>query len=247
MAFSLSVANARTELTYIAAIDGKSGANGRHSSTRLDAVLNRVYRMLQSRAYQLGLPHGLSESTGTLGSPVSGEDYISLTIPDAAAEIVGLDVKTGATFEKLDPLVWEQRRDVFLHGQHRVYHLGVQPEHGVGFWAIRKGASVSDATLTQGALAVWPKSLTGKSYALYYASQAGELSDTDVFLLHDGWDEWLLNRAAMVVCQRDSNKRTNYDTAREAWLAADALLESQAARVNRAGKISPTPYGGICL
>lgn len=251
MAFTLALSDARAELIHLAAIDGKTGSNGRHSPTRLDAILNRTYRMLQSRAYQLGLPHGLANSTGTLGAALAGEDFISLTIPSAAAEVVGVDVQgaLGATeWEKLDPLTWEQRRDVYLDRSGGVLCAGVMPKHGVGFWAQRLGPSVSGSTLTQGALAIWPTRVAGKAYTIHYASQVAVVSsDASVFLMHDGWDEWLLNKAAMACAQRDTNKRTNYDTARDAWLAADALLESQAARANRSGVISPTPYGGIQL
>ncbi len=248
MAFALALSDARTEVIHIGALDGQTGSNARHSPTRLNAILNRTYRALQSRAYQLGLPHGLANSTGTLGAALANEDFISLDIPAAASEVVGVDIRN-AKWEKLDPLVWEQRRDLFIDNTGgRVLCDGVLPKHGVGFWAQRLGASVSGATLTQGALAIWPTSLTGKSYALHYCSQVTALSgDTHVFLMHDGWEDWLLNRAAMACIQRDTNKRSNYDTAKDAWLIADALLEAQAARADRAGVISPTPYRGINL
>lgn len=247
MAYALALSDARTEVIHIAALDGQTGSNARHSPTRLNAILIRAYRALQSRAYQLGLPHGLANSTGTLGAALAGEDFVSLDIPATASEVVGVDIRN-TTWEKLDPLTWEQRRDVSVISGGRVLCEGVQPKHGVGFWAQRLGASVSAADLTQGKLAIWPPALAGKSYTLHYCSQVTALSgDTHVFLMHDGWEDWLLNKAAMACIKRDTNKRSNYDTARDEWGIADALLEAQAARTNRSGIISPTPYRGVNL
>lgn len=252
MAFTLALSDARTEVIHIAGIDGKTGSNGRHSPTRLNAILNREYRALLSRAGRLGLPHGLQNATGTLGSALASEDFISLDIPSAAAEVIGVDVRGAAgqasQWGKLDPLTWEQRRDVYLDRQGGALCGGVLPKHGIGFWATRTGPSVSTTTLTQGKLAIWPLRIAGLSYTLHYVQQWTAISsDTHVFLLHDGWDIWLLNRVAMVCAQRDTNKRTNFDTAQAAWLAADAELEFEAARLNRAGSAEPTPYGGINL
>lgn len=253
MAYTLSLAEARNEVIYLAALDGKTGANARHSPTRLDSVLNRKYRALLSRVGQLGLPHGLSSATGTLSGPLAGEDFISLTVPSAAAEIVGVDVRGASTgsqrWQKLDPISFEQRRDICIEeSDYRHRPGGLLPPHGVGFWTFREGPSVSGETLSTGSLAVWPSRLGGASYTVHYVRKWVDISDdAEVFLMHDGWDEWFLNAAAMACAQRDSNKRTNYDTARDAWLAADALLEAEGARLQRAGTFSPTPYGGLIL
>ncbi len=233
MAFSLALSDARTEVIHLAAIDGQTGASGRHSPTRLNAVLNRSYRELLSRAGQLGIEHGRRADTGALGSAVSGEDFINLDIPSTSADVISVDVKIGDEWGKLDPLAWEQRRDTEC----------VEPPNGVGWWALRNGPSVSGSTLTQGSLAIFPTTLAGYSYTLYTVKQwVAITADSDIFLLHDGWDQWLINRAVMQVAQRDTNKRTNWDTANAAWVNADAVLMSQARRLNRSGVIVPTPY-----
>jgi hypothetical protein len=238
MAYTLPLNDARTKLVYVAGIDGKNGANGRHSPTNLGLVLNWTYRELLSRAGQLGLPHGLTTTTGTLGAAETGEDFVSLDIPNGAAEVIGVDVRCGAKPEKLDPITWEQRRDVCF----------LEPPHGIGFWATREGPSVSGSTLTAGKLAIWPTRLAGLSYTLSQVRQWVEItSGTDVFMLHEGWESWLLNKAAMAVAQRDTNTRGSFDTARDAWLTADALLEAQAGRFNRAGGGEPTPYCRVSL
>lgn len=239
MAFSLALSDARTEVIHLAGIDGQTGASGRHSPTRLSAVLNRCYRELLSRAGQLGIEHGRQAATGTLGTLVSGEDFIDLPIPATSADVLGVDVKDGDRWGELDPLAWEQRRDVECY---------IEPPHGVGWWALRNGPSVSGSTLTQGSLAIFPARLAGMSYTLYTVKQwPGITSDSDIFLLHDGWDQWLINRAVMQVAQRDTNKRGSWDTANAAWVNADAVLMSQARRLQRSGVIVPTAYRGARL
>lgn len=244
MAYTLALSAARTKLIYVAAIDGKNGSNARHSTANLGSLLNWTYRELLSRAGQLGLPHGLTTTTGTLGSVASGEDYVSLAIPTTASEVIGVDVlgsSTGSEWTALDPITWGQRRDV----------RSMVPSHGVGFWAQRLAPTVSGSTLTAGALALWAYGLTslaGLSYTLSQVIQWVEItSDTDVFLLHEGWESWLLNKAAMGCTARDANKRGNWEVVRDAWHAADALLMAQAARHNRAGAVEPAPYRGVIL
>ncbi len=254
MAYTITLDNARTKLIDIAALDGKTGANARHSPTALASRLNLVYRELMSRAGQLGLPHGLVVSSGTLAGQLAGEDFISLDIPNGAAEVVGVDVRTslsgsGLLFTKLDPISWEQRRDIAPpFGDPRYFRGGLEPAHGVGFWTVRESPSVSGSTLTVGKLAIWPLRLSGSPYQLSQVRQWTEISSgTDVFMLYEGWESWLLNKAGMYSAGRDGNKRTNWDTCQANWLAADADLVKQAARHNRSGGGSPTPYGGVSL
>lgn len=238
MAFALALSDARTEVIHLAAIDGQTGSSGRHSTTRLTALLNRHYRKLLARVGRVGADHGRQAHAGTLGSAVAGETFISLDIPATAAEVVDIDVVDGDTQSALDPLAWDQRRAI----------AQMCPPRGTGWWALRSGPSVSGSTLTQGTLAIFPTRIAGLAYTLYTVKQwPGITSDTDVFLMHDSWDEWLINSVVMAITQRDTNKRTNWDTANAAWANADAILVAQARRLNRSGVIIPTAYPGAAL
>src|SRR5690349_10402603 len=150
MATTLTLSDARTELIHLAAIEGKTGSDSRHPPARLNAILNRKYRELLSRAGQLGLPHGLTSGSATsLPAQLSGEDFISIDIPNGVSEVVGIDVRCSSSdrWQKLDPIAWEQRRDV---------NCTLAARHGVGFWTVHKAPSVSGSTFTAGKIGVWP-------------------------------------------------------------------------------------------
>lgn len=238
MPFSLALSDARTEVIHLAAIDGKTGATSRHSPTRLNTVLNRKYRSLRSRVSQLGYPQFLVRGTSTpLPGRASGEDFQEIDVPAAAGEVAGVDVQINGEWRRLDPLEHGQRRD----GNDMV------PTNGTGFWSIVQAPVPSTTSITAGKIALWPHSLSG-SYKVNTVSTWTDITnDTHVFMLYDGWDEWLLNAAAMMIATRDGNKRGNYDTLRDAWLTADALVVAGAARLQRGGHFSPSPYGGIEL
>jgi hypothetical protein len=252
MAFPLRLDDARSDLTNLAAIDGKTGANGRHSPTNLNRLLNRKYRLMRSRVSQLGLPQFLQSTAAlTLPAATAGEDFIEIPMNALTSEVVGVDVLVGANphgWGRLDPLEFEQRRDVGNTFVNYGYAQGMQPPSGIGFWAINKAASVvNTTTITVGTIALWPTRLSGQ-YKLHSVESWTDIStDANVFLLYEGWDEWFLNAAAMTICQRDKNKTDQYAQARDAFNTADALIVASAARLQRGGYTTPTPYGGIIL
>jgi hypothetical protein len=255
MPFALQLQDARSDLINLAGIDGKTGVNARHTTGNLNRLLNRKYRALRSRVSWAGLPHFLA-TTGQLSLPaaVSGEDFIEIPIPAASEEVVGVDVTTlGGRWGSLDPLGWEQRRDVTdaayfftpfaLRGQ-----TLPQAPRGVGWWAVNKApAAVQATTISGGTVAIWPTQMTGR-YQLFSAQGWTDITtDTHVFVLYEAWDEWLLNAAAMAVCQRDRQKQDNYNAAKDAWQVADGLISQSAARLQRGGYSETTPYGGFNL
>lgn len=246
MAFPITLADARAALINLSSIDGKTGANGRHSPTNLNLVLNRKYRMLMSRVSQLGLPQFL-ESTAALTLPVqtAGEDYIEIPMPALTSEVIGVDVRVNGAWAKLDALEFEQRRDLQLQVRNVPWYLQNRAPTGVGWWSINKAPKVVAATsITAGTIALWPPNLSG-TYKLHTVQAWTDITnDTHVFMLYEAWDEWFINAAVMSVCQRDKNKADIYIQARDAFAAADALIEAQAARLQRGGYTVKTSYSG---
>ena len=240
MPFSFALSSARTELTYIAGIDGKTGSNARHETARLNAVLNRKYRALLSRAAGLGYPHFTTAGSATaLPGRTSGEDYQEVSIPADANEVIGVDVRVSAggtqTWRKLDPITFEQRR---ADGS-------LEPPNGVGFWSLLTSPVPSTTSVTAGKIAIWPHDLTGSYKVQYVQGWADITTDTHVFVLYEGWDDWLLNAAALVVCGRD--KKDQYTAIERDFQRADQALEQNAPRFMRAGAAVPTPYRGARL
>lgn len=237
MPIALALSDARTEVIHLAAIDGKTGSNGRHSPTRLNAILNRKYRALRTRVSQLRYPQFLVPGSITpMPARASGEDYIELPMPAGVAELAGVDVKVSNEWKRLDPTEFGQRRDA----------PNAPPPSGVGFWAVLQPPVPSTTTITAGKAAIWPATLAG-SYRLFSVETWADITtDSHVFMIYEGWDEWLLNAAAMACATRDGNKRGNYETCRDAWLAADALVVAGAARFGP-GYTEVSSYQGIQL
>lgn len=238
MPIALTLLDARTEVIHLASIDGKTGANARHSPTRINAIVNRKYRALRSRVSQLGYPQFLVPGAITaLPARTAGEDYIEVVLPGDVAEVAGVDVRVRNEWQKLDPIEYGQRRDAPT----------MRAPSGVGFWSILQAPVPVTNAITAGRVMIWPHTLTGSYQVDTVAAWSDITADANVFMLYEGWDEWLLNAAAMVVAQRDGNKKGNYETARDAWLAADALVVAGAARLQRGGHTDRSPYGGLDL
>lgn len=253
MAFTLLLSDARSDLVNIASIDGKTGANGRHSPTNLNRLLNRKYRLMRTRVSQLGLPQFLQSTAAlTLPGQTSGEDYIEIPMNALTSEVVGVDVRVpGGFWSKLDPIEFEQRRSIGLNSLAQgipSYLQGQQAPSGVGWWAINKApTTVNTTTITAGTIALWPPTMSGQ-YKLHSVESWTDLTtDSNVFLLYEAWDEWFLNAAAMTVCQRDKNKTDIYTMAEDAFKTADDLMVKAAARLQRGGFTTPTDYCGINL
>lgn len=250
---SLRLDDARTTLVFLAAIDGKNGANGRFSPSNLNLLLNRKYRALRSRVSQLGTPQFIqSTSSATIPAQTAGEDFVDLPIPAAIGEVVGVDVQTqagaplpGLRWRKLDAIEFGQRRDI----------QSMVPTHGVGFWAVHQAPVPSGTSITAGKIAIWgtpnayaQSTILGGQYVIHSVDTWADITtDANVFMIYEAWDEWFLNAAAMTCCQRDKDKTDLYEQAKEAWLAADSLIVESAARLQRGGFVVPTEYGGSCL
>jgi hypothetical protein len=250
---SLRLDDARAQLVFLAAIDGKNGANGRFSPTNLNLLLNRKYRALRSRVSQLGTPQFIQSTTAAaIPTQTAGEDFVDLPIPAAIGEVVGVDVTNqggfpalGLRWQKLDAIEFGQRRDIPF----------MVPTHGVGFWAVRQAPVPSGATITAGKIAIWgspnaysQSTVLAGQYVIHSVDTWADITtDSNVFMIYEAWDEWFLNAAAMTCCQRDKDKSDLYAQAKEAWQVADALIVESAARLQRGGFTVPTGYLGGTL
>lgn len=245
MPYSLRLDDARSQVIFLAAIDGKTGANGRFSTTNLNLLLNRKYRALRAAAADAGSPQFTqSTSPASIPSPTGGEDFSLISMPALTQEVMGVDVKTSnsSKWGKLDGIEFGQRRSVG----------SMCAPHGVGWWSVVSAPSaVAASSITAGGIALWandfPCPLSGQYVLVTADAWTNITTDAHVFVMYDGWEDWLLNACVMACCQRDKNKSDIYLSALEAWKIADAQVSRTANRLQRSGGAPKTPYGGIVL
>lgn len=211
-----------------AGIDGKTGANARHTLARLYELINRQYKQLRSIVTANGEEFFRTPGTATpIPGRAAGEDYIAVEWPTEASEVISVDVQLGACWRELTQ---SSRR------QWRVWPGANRPE-SPGEWSV---ISMPQPThngdvigVTDGAIALWPPSLSG-NYAIDYVPHWVPITNTShVFVLFPHWEEWLLCSCAMVITQRDNNKRDTYSAARDRKAEAQAQIIAHCRRSKR--------------
>jgi hypothetical protein len=234
---TMTLADLRTEVIHEAGLDGQTGASGRHSTTRLDSLINRYCQMARSLTNSVaGEPWSQTvDSIQTLPAFTAGEDFIEIDFPTAAIGISGVDVLYNGEWRALDPASWSQRRLVSQDCA----------EGGVGFWAIKQMPEArASASVTGGKIAVWPKSLAGSYRSTYIEQWTPMTADTHVFVgTHDHFT-WVINNVVMVCTKRDTNKRGIFDEARLMKDEAENRLVMASKQVNRGGAVVPRRRGG---
>lgn len=207
-----------------AGIDGKTGANARHTLPRLYELINRQYKQLRSLVTAngeeffrvLGTPAELPARTG-------GEDYISVPWPTSASEIVSVDIRHGDYWHEL---THSSRR------QWRVWPGANRPD-SPGEWSTLSMPQATGEDVSAGQIAIWPYTLTG-TYKVDYVPHWVPISDpTHVFVLFPHWQEWILTSCAMVITQRDNNKRDTYAAARDRKAEAQGQIIAHCRRSKR--------------
>lgn len=224
MADTISLADITTDLIFESGIDGKSGSNARHTSTSLHRLLNRCYKQLRSVAALNGEEALRTPGTSAaIPARASGEDWIEVTYPTAAADIISVDVQLSGEWRELTKGSWAQRR--VFPGENRC--------ESPGEWAVLSQPQPSTTTVTAGKIVIWPPTLTG-NYKIDILPHWTPITDTThVFVLYPHWEEWLLTKAAMVLNQRDNNKRNLFQSARDRFVLANQEVIAHSRRSRR--------------
>ena len=223
MSDTITLGDLDDELVFEAALDGATAANGRHPPTRRYAVLNNAYKRLRSIVSHAGEDFFRVPGTATnTPARAAGEDWIELVWPTAASEIIGVDIYHGGEWKDLARGSWAQRR-VFPGARSGV----------VGEWSVLSQPQPSSATVTAGAIVIWPHNLTGQ-HKIHYLPHWTPITNTShVFVLFPDWKEWLLTAAAIPFLQRDNDKKAAFKIAMERNQAAEARLMLHARRQKR--------------
>lgn len=239
MAATKTLLQLRTAIISGAAIDGQTGASGRHPTATIDERINRYIRGLRALVRDEGGPQFQKLSDiDDIPAATANEDFIEVPWPDDAEEVTGVDVLTSGCPEwrSLDAADWEQRRS--LNGSLNY------PPGGIGWWAVKdmpeaRGSTTVDA----GTLALFPSDLAG-SYRISYIEQFTELSsDTHKWVFRADWDTWVVNAVIMEITQRDTNKRGQFALSKLLFDRADAQIRKSSGRAGP-GYVVPTRVGG---
>lgn len=222
---TISLDNLVTEISYEAGIDGKTGTNARHTTTRLYALINRCYKQLRSRVSQNGESFFRATTTAAaIPARATSEDWIELTYPAEASEILGVDVQLSGTWYDLVRATW---------GQHRTWNGPNRPE-SPGEWTVLNMPQPSTTTTTAGKLVIWPFTGMNGNYEIHYLPHWVPLTTgTHVLVLFPDWEEWLITRATMVILQRDNQKQSAYMIAKERNMVAEAAILAHVRRHQR--------------
>ena len=224
-------------LIWESGIDGKTGANARHTEAQLHALINRKYKQLRS----LVTAHGedffrVRGATAALPGRAAGDDFISLPWPTSASEIVGVDIQLSDGWHTLTRS---------SRPQWRVFP-GVHRPDSPGEWSPINMPQPDEEGVTDGAIAVWPPTLGG-NYAIDYVPHWVPLTNEEhIFVLFPHWEEWILTACAMVISQRDNNKRNTFLDAERRNAVAEAQVITHARR-NKRGSIVQRRRDGLEL
>ncbi len=254
MAFGLLLSDAQNDVINLASIDGKTGANARHPLASITRDLNREYRNLRNRVSRLRYKAFLETvQPGALPGRLAGEDFIEIPMLATQSELIGIDVQIANQWHPLAQIEFEQRRNLEFVGNSLLFPFLnstlAQPD-AVGVYAIHKAPKISGdgLSIVAGAIAVWPTTLTGQYQMHSVTSWVDITGASQLFLLYEGWDAWLVNKTAMTICGRDGpKKRDRYAACKEAWQYADRLIKDNAPPVERQGYAIPNSYSGILL
>jgi hypothetical protein len=233
MSDTITLEDLTDALIWEAGIDGKTGPNARHLLPRLYELINRQYKQLRSIVTQNGEEFFRTRTTAaTIPARAAGEDYIAVTWPTAASEIISVDVFVMGCWRELTQ---SSRR------QWRVWPGTNRPD-SPGEWSTvsmpQPVNSDTPAPPTDGIIALWPYTLSG-SYAIDYVPHWVPATNTaHVFVLFPHWEEWLLASCTMVISQRDNNKRNMFVDARDRKAEAQAQIIAHCRRSKRGSVVA---------
>ncbi len=225
MSDTITLLDLGAALVFETGIDGQTGASGRHPlATFIYPLLNRCYAQLRSLVSQNGEDFfRLPGTAGAIPARAVGEDWIELPWPTGASEIISLDVQLSGSWYELVRGSWAQRR-VFP---------GANRCESPGEWTVLSTPQPSTTTVTAGKLVIWPVSLSGQYKIDVLPLWAAITDPTYVFAVFPDWVEWILCAAAMVVYQRDNNKKDAYKMAADRRMDAEKRIVAHCRRARR--------------
>jgi hypothetical protein len=221
----------------------------RHTDARLCRYITQSCRALRAELTAAGFSGLLDWSSPTAlptSPPTTGENFLEVSWPATAIEILGFDVNLGSGSSSR----WYPLRRISI-GERREFYPSAG--HPVAFLirTIPKEDTPADTDLSAGAIQVYPASTLGLQYRIQYLPEFPELTaspGTQVVNGFDGdWLEWVLWDAAVKVAYKDDEDDLSagnlFVKATSERDRVKARIVTNINRVNRAGPITPFRAG----
>jgi hypothetical protein len=204
--------------------------------------LTQSLRGVRNELTAAGATYHLDWSTPTAlptAAATTGENFLEVSWPTEAVEILGFDVNDGSRWRPLRRINLDERRDYFgREGRPDAFLIRSYP----------KESQTSATTLDTGTgkIQVYPHSSLGLDYRIIFQAAFPELTSvTHIVQGFDGdWLEWALWDAAIKVLFKDDEMDPSQDqkAVREREMVKARII-TNLQRVNRAGPIVPTRRG----
>jgi hypothetical protein len=214
------------------------GMTVRHTDAELNRYLLQSARGLRAWLTSAGFSgflEGTSPTALPTSPPTTGEAFLEVAWPSDAISIHGVDVNTGPTttgkWYELDAIQFAKRRD--YSGL-----VGCQPE---AFLIRTLPKETPAATLSAGAIQIYPLSTLGLTYRIWYLPELPELTtDAHVFQGFDGdWIEWILWDAAIKVLYKDLDDAADSEGDQRANRERGIVQQRILANINRTQRSGP--------
>ncbi len=217
----------------------------RHTDARLCRYLTQSLRALRAELTAAGFSGLLDWSSPTAlptTPPTTGENFLEVSWPATAVEILGFDVNLGTGASSR----WYPLQRISI-GERRNFYPNAGHPQAFLIRTIPKEDTPADTDLSTGAIQVYPASALGLQYRIQYLPEYPELTATPGTQVVNGFDgdwlEWVLWDAAVKVAYKDDeddlspgNLFVKATTERD---RVKARILTNINRVNRAGPVTP--------
>lgn len=218
----------------------------RHTDARLARYLTQSLRALRAELTAAGFSGLLDWSSPTAlptSPPTTGENFLEVSWPTGAVQILGFDVNLGTGAGSR----WYPLRRMSI-GERRDYYGTTGHPQGFLIRSVPKEDTPADTDLSTGAIQVYPASTLGLEYRIQYLPEYPELSASPGTAVVQGfegdWLEWAIWDAAVKVAYKDDeDDGVLYGKATSERDRVKARIVTNINRVNRAGSLSPRRAG----
>lgn len=210
MARSRALADLRDDVCLAADVkDG--GATGRHTTTAINRRINQAIQYFTRLVTEAGSDWYIAQVSGTTGTSATADsagwaprDYIPM--PDDFYHLKGIDISNGSTTVSMrDFMELERNRSRDAPWWLNISNPGV----GVPRYYKLGGLNQNSKRVAK----VIPSSDGSYAYTVWYLPVPPDLvNDTDEFDFIAGYEDWVVNRAALDLLKRDGATQPTYAT-----------------------------------